>query len=74
MAATWTEVGPSARVREHAARLVRVHVLRTGDAFQLAAAQVWAAQSPGVQELVTLDGRLREAALKEGFVVLPEES
>lgn len=65
----WIEIEPSDVVRETARRLLRVHVLRAGDALQLAAAHVAADRRPAGLELVTLDDRLASAARKEGFVV-----
>ena len=65
--AAWTELGPSADVREQAIRLVRVHDLRAGGALQLAAAIVVADFRPASLEFVTLDTRQAEAADKEGF-------
>lgn len=62
------------QVLERALRLVRTHPLRAADAVQLAAAIVWANDAPIGRELVTLDHRLREAALREGFTVLPGEA
>jgi hypothetical protein len=58
-------------VRDQAIRLLRVHPLRGADSFQLAAAVVASEHQPGTLPLVTLDHRLREAALREGFTVLP---
>jgi hypothetical protein len=37
----------------------------------LAAAHVWAGNSPKGHHFVCLDQRLREAARKEGFLVIP---
>ena len=54
--------------------MVKVHDLRAGDAFQLAAALVWAEDAPLGRTLVSLDQRLREAAQREGFAVLPERA
>jgi len=71
LARTWDEVLPTDSVREQAVRLLRVHPLRGADALQLAAAVVAAEHRPGTLPLVTLDHRLREAALREGFAVLP---
>jgi hypothetical protein len=51
--------------------LLAVHFLRAADAFQLAAALVWAEEKPQGLEIVCLDPNIREAALKEGFEVLP---
>ena len=73
MAAAWITVAASVRVRDRALRLVEVHPLRAGDALQLAAALVWAEESPAGRQLVTLAERLREAGRREGFTVLPEE-
>jgi hypothetical protein len=47
-----------------------VHPLRAADALQLAAAYVIAERRPATLEVVTLDERLRLAAMKEGFVTL----
>jgi hypothetical protein len=66
----WYEVQPGFRVRAHARRLLRVHPLRAADALQLAAALVWAGAPPS-GTIVTLDGRLAEAARLEGLAVLP---
>jgi len=65
------EVAPTEPVRERAERLVSTHPLRAADAFQLAAALVWAEERPRGRELVSFDGRLRGAASAEGFLVLP---
>ena len=67
-----TTVSASSQVRTRARRLVSVHTLRAADALQLAAALIWAEESPTHRELVTLDRRLSEAALLEGFDVLPK--
>ena len=69
-AASWTEVVPTADVREQAIRLVRVHDLRSADALQLAAAIVAADFQASSLPFVTLDARQGEAADKEGFVVI----
>jgi len=66
------EIEPIEAVRVTAARLLRTHVLRAGDALQLAAALAWSDFKPQGMGFVSLDKRLREAALKEGFSVLPE--
>ncbi len=66
---SWTEVLPSADVREQAIRLLRVHKLRAADAIQLAAAIVAADFQPGKLEFVTLDRNQGTAADKEGFRV-----
>jgi predicted nucleic acid-binding protein len=70
IARAWTEVEPHDEVRDVARRLLRVHPLRAADALQLAAAYVIAERRPATLEVVTLDERLRLAAMKEGFVTL----
>ena len=64
-------VTPTERVRERARRLLDLHPLRPADSLQLAAALVWAEAGKPGEAFVCLDGRLREAAQREGFVVLP---
>jgi predicted nucleic acid-binding protein len=71
MAAEWSEVLPGERIRQRAERLLLTHPLRAADAFQLAAALIWAEEMPQGLEIVCLDQNLREAALKEGFTLLP---
>jgi predicted nucleic acid-binding protein len=71
LAAGWDEVLPTDPLREQAIRLLRVHALRSADALQLASAVVASEQNPGTLPFVTLDQRLREAAVREGFQVLP---
>lgn len=68
----WYEVQPVAGVRVTARRLLRVHPLRAADALQLAAAIAAAEQDPSTLDMVCLDDRLRSAAGKEGFTVLPQ--
>ena len=67
----WSEVQPSEVVRQRAERLLPIHPLRSADAFQLAAALIWAQENPQGHEIVCLDQNLREAAHKEGFTVIP---
>ena len=67
----WAEVQPSDQVRQRAERLLTVHPLRAADAFQLAAALIWAEEMPRGLEVVCLDQNLKEATTKEGFTVLP---
>jgi len=64
-------VAPTARLRERAGRALAAHPLRAADALQLAAALVWADDTPAGEAFVCLDDRLREAAGREGFQVLP---
>ncbi len=58
-------------VRTRARRLVSNHPLRAADALQLAAALAWCDERPAGGRFVCLDERLREAAVREGFTVLP---
>lgn len=71
LARSWIETPPSARVRESARRLVRLHDLAAANAFQLAAAFEAADDQPESLQLVTLDTRLAVAARREGFPTLP---
>jgi hypothetical protein len=71
LSAEWSEVQPTELVRQRAERLLAIHPLRSADAFQLAAALIWAQESPQGLQIVCLDRNLREAAHKEGFSVLP---
>jgi hypothetical protein len=47
------------------------HVLRAGDAAQLAAALVWCRERPKQRPLIAFDDRLRKAAAASGFTVRP---
>lgn len=67
----WTTVEDAAHVDRRARRLLAVHPLRAADALQLAAALVACDERPDVLAFVTLDGRLGDAARREGFDVLP---
>ena len=73
LATGWNTIGPTRELKEQAMRLLRVHPLRAGDALQLGAALVWAENRPAGREFLSLDPRLREAAQREGFRLLPEE-
>jgi predicted nucleic acid-binding protein len=67
---TWHEVQPVRVVRQAALRLLLVHDLRAADALQLAAALTAAEGQPDALGFVTLDDRLAQAAVREGFAVL----
>jgi predicted nucleic acid-binding protein len=69
--AAWTEIGALGQVRERAVRLVATHPLRAADAMQLAAALVAVSDRPQGHDFVCTDGRLRNAAAREGSRVLP---
>lgn len=71
LAAAWSEVQPTEMVRQRAERLLSIHSLRAADALQLAAALVWAQETPRGLEFVCLDQNLLEAAIKEGFSIQP---
>jgi hypothetical protein len=59
-------VGGFAERAPAAARLLRVHPLRTADAFQLAAALLWSHGDPATHAVVSFDHRLHEAAGRIG--------
>jgi predicted nucleic acid-binding protein len=71
LAAAWSEVQPTEMVRVRAERLLSIHSLRAADALQLAAALVWAQETPRGLGFVCLDQNLRESSLKEGFSIRP---
>ena len=71
LAAAWSEVQPTELVRLRAERLLSIHPLRAADALQLAAALVWAQETPRGLDFVCLDQNLRESSLKEGFFIKP---
>jgi len=71
LAAAWSEVQPTEMVRVRAERLLSIHSLRAADALQLAAALVWAQETPRGLDFVCLDQNLRESSLKEGFSIKP---
>jgi len=72
LAGEWSEIQPTEFVRHRAERLLMVHSLRTADALQLAAALLWTEEATSGAEFVCLDQNLREAAMKEGFTILPQ--
>ena len=65
------QIDPGEQIRQAALRAVRTHDLRAADALQLAAALVWTGHEPLATGFVCLDKRLRDAAEREGFSVLP---
>jgi predicted nucleic acid-binding protein len=72
LAAAWTDISALGPVRERALRLVATHPLRAADAMQLGAALVAVTDRSAGHAFVCTDVRLREAAAREGFLVLPE--
>ena len=71
LAGEWSEIQPTELVRVRAERLLMVHSLRAADALQLAAGLLWTEEATAGAGFVCLDQNLREAAMKEGFTVLP---
>lgn len=65
------ELVPVEALRTRAMRLLSTHGLRTADSLQLAAALAWCEEEPSGDTFVCLDQRLREAARREGFALLP---
>jgi hypothetical protein len=64
-------VPPVDQILERAGQVLTRHSLRAADAFQLGAALTWCKGAAGGRVFVCLDDRLREAAQREGFTVLP---
>lgn len=67
----WYQISPSNELRDRAEQILFTHPLRAADALQLAAALVWCDGHAAGMPFVSLDNRLREAAQREGFSVLP---
>jgi len=68
----WTEVRPTARLRTLAEQALVTHPLRAADALQLASALIWCGERPQGHPFVCLDERLRNAASRSGFALLPK--
>ncbi len=64
---------PSEALRAQAERALAVHPLSAADALQLASALTWRREPARSAELVCLDERLRDAASREGFALLPTD-
>ena len=64
-------ITPGEFVRRRAGELLAIHSLRAAAAFHLAAALAWCEGHPRGERFLSLDDRLREAARREGFAVLP---
>ena len=71
LASDWTEVEPGNQVRDYAIQALLLHPLPAPDSLQLVAALVWTRGQPTSHHFVCLDERLRDAAQREGFTVLP---
>ncbi len=61
-------------LRRRAGRLLASHPIRAADALQMAAGLAWCEEQPASQGFVCLDDRLRGAARREGFRVLPADA
>ena len=70
LATIWIEINPDDQVRRLALELLENYPLRTGDAFQLAAALVWCNEKPRRRTMMCFDVRLAEAARQVGFTVI----
>jgi uncharacterized protein len=68
---TAEQIVPTEDLQLLAERVLAVHPLRAADALQLAAALVWSRERPAGHPFMCLDARLRLAAQREGFTVLP---
>jgi len=71
LASDSTEVEHGNQVRDHPIRALLLHPLRNPDSLQLAAALVWTHVQLTDHHFVCLHKRLRDAAQREGFTVLP---
>ena len=71
---SWMEAQPTARLRNLAEQALAFHSLRAADALQLAAAQIWCNSQPQGRPFVCLDERLRNAAARSGFTLLPDSA
>jgi predicted nucleic acid-binding protein len=69
LADQWSVVQPTEEIRHRAIDLVNRFDLRSADSLQLSAALEWCAGAPKGRTFLTLDGRLRDAALLCGFGV-----
>jgi predicted nucleic acid-binding protein len=67
----WAEIQPTNELRVRAERLLFLHDLGTTDALQLASALLWSGDDSREAVFVCQDRRLRVAARREGFTVLP---
>ena len=71
LAERWNEVVCIDPVRKRANRLLRSHPLSAAGSLQLAAALICCEERPEELGFVCLDERLSDAALREGFTILP---
>lgn len=73
LADDWTEIRPLDELRLSIVRVSIRHPLKAADCFQLAAALAWCEGETNGKGFVCLDERLCDAAVDEGFDVLPEQ-
>lgn len=59
------------RVMNRAVRLLEVHTLHAADACQLASSLIATQEDPDRLPIICFDEPLKEAAMKEGFIVNP---
>ncbi len=67
---SWRAVDPGRKLLDLAVQLLDDYPLRTGDAFQLAAALVWCDEKARRKVFVCFDDRLADVAEKVGFNVI----
>jgi len=67
LANAWSVIQPSATLRVKAMQLAERYDLRAAGSLQLAAALEWCEDSPQGHIFLTVDQKLREAALLAGF-------
>jgi hypothetical protein len=66
------EIQAVEKVRARALRLLEVHPLGAADASQLAAALIATQEDPQRLSILCFDQNLKNAALKEGYLVNPQ--
>lgn len=66
----WIEILPTEEIRASATDLIQRYVLRSADAFQLAAALVWCDNRARNRTFITMDDKLALAAEEAGFSLL----
>ncbi len=67
LASSWFVIQPSDALRARSIELVERYDLRAADSLQLAAALEWCEGAPEGHVFLTIDQKLREAALLNGF-------
>ncbi len=67
LADSWSVIQPSDALRAKSIDLVERYDLRAANSFQLAAALEWCEGAPRGRIFLTVDRKLREAALLSGF-------